>query len=97
MIKTALTLQVRDGHLYVFMPPIERLEAYLALLAAIEDTAVALEMPVAVEGYTPPRDPRTKVLNVTPDPGVIEVNVHPSPIVARARGHQPRRSTRKRA
>ncbi|MCC6193549.1 MAG: transglutaminase family protein [Burkholderiales bacterium] len=78
VIRTALALEVRDGHLYVFMPPIERLEAYVALLAAVEDTAAALCVPVAIEGYPPPRDPRIKVLMVTPDPGVIEVNVHPS-------------------
>jgi uncharacterized protein (DUF2126 family)/transglutaminase-like putative cysteine protease len=78
VVKTALTLQVRDGHLTVFMPPCERLEAYVALLAAVEDTAQALQTPVVVEGYTPPRDPRVKVLMVTPDPGVIEVNIHPA-------------------
>jgi len=78
VIKTALTVQARDGHVYVFFPPLERLEAYLVLLAAVEDAAVALKVPVAIEGYTPPRDARTRVLNVTPDPGVIEVNVHPS-------------------
>ena len=78
VVKTALTLQVRDGHLYVFVPPIERLEAYVVLLAAVEDVAAAMNLPVAVEGYTPPRDARTRVLNVTPDPGVIEVNVHPA-------------------
>ncbi|MFO1310953.1 MAG: transglutaminase family protein [Burkholderiales bacterium] len=78
VVKTALTLQVREGHLYVFAPPMERLEAFVALLAAIEDTAAALGTPVAVEGYSSPRDPRVRVLNVTPDPGVIEVNVHPA-------------------
>ena len=78
VVKTALTLQVRDGHLFVFMPPCEKLEAYVALLAAIEDTARKLNTPVAIEGYTPPRDPRVKVLMVTPDPGVIEVNIHPA-------------------
>ena len=78
VVKTAMTLQVRDGHLYVFMPPCEKLEAYVALLAAIEDTARTLAIPVAIEGYTPPRDPRMKVLMVTPDPGVIEVNIHPA-------------------
>ena len=78
VIKTALTLQVRDGHLFVFMPPCEKLEAYVALLAVIEDTARDLAIPVAIEGYTPPRDPRIKVLMVTPDPGVIEVNIHPA-------------------
>jgi len=78
VIKTALVVQVRAGHLYVFMPPLLRLEDYVALLGTIEATASELGQPVAIEGYTPPRDPRIRVLNVTPDPGVIEVNVHPA-------------------
>ena len=78
VIKTALAIEVRNGHLHVFMPPFERIEAYVALLAAIEDTAHALGLQVVIEGYTPPLDPRVKVLMVTPDPGVIEVNVHPA-------------------
>lgn len=68
----------RSRHLYVFMPPLARLEDYLDLLAAIEDTAARLEMPIVLEGYPPPRDPRLKLLQVTPDPGVIEVNIHPA-------------------
>ncbi len=60
------------------MPPLKRIEDYAALLAAIEDTARDVGAPVAIEGYTPPRDPRVRVLNVTPDPGVIEVNIHPA-------------------
>ncbi len=78
VIKTAMTLQVRDGHLFLFMPPCAELETYVALLAAVEDTSRTLAIPVAIEGYTPPRDPRIRVLMVTPDPGVIEVNVHPA-------------------
>jgi uncharacterized protein (DUF2126 family)/transglutaminase-like putative cysteine protease len=78
VVKTALCVEVRAGHLFVFMPPLMRLEGYVALLAAVEATAVGIGCPVAFEGYTPPRDARIEVLNVTPDPGVIEVNIHPA-------------------
>ncbi|MDP2065271.1 MAG: transglutaminase family protein [Burkholderiaceae bacterium] len=64
--------------LYVFMPPLARLEDYLDLLAAVEATASELGLRVVLEGYPPPRDPRLKLLQVTPDPGVIEVNIHPA-------------------
>ena len=78
VVKTALALEVRGGHLHLFLPPCERLEAWVALVAAIEDAASGLGLPVVLEGYPPPRDPRLRVLAVTPDPGVIEVNVHPA-------------------
>ena len=91
--RTALCVEVRDprrasgpkaqavGHksgvIYVFMPPLERLEDYLDLLAAVEATAAELQVKIVLEGYPPPHDPRLKLLQVTPDPGVIEVNIHP--------------------
>jgi uncharacterized protein (DUF2126 family) len=78
VIHTALCVEPRDGHLYVFMPPLARLEQYLDLLACVEQTAAHLEIPVLVEGYDPPRDWRLRKLAVTPDPGVIEVNIHPA-------------------
>ncbi len=78
VVKTALCVEERNGHVHVFMPPLSRLEDYVALLGAIEATAARCGHPVAIEGYTPPRDPRLRVLAVTPDPGVIEVNVHPA-------------------
>jgi uncharacterized protein (DUF2126 family) len=92
--RTALVVEVRDprrsngpkaeavgqasGVMYVFMPPLQKLEDYLELLAAIEATAAAQGVKLVLEGYPPPRDPRLKILQVTPDPGVIEVNIHPA-------------------
>jgi len=64
--------------LYVFMPPLQRLEDYLELLSAVEATCAELQLKIVLEGYPPPRDPRLKLLQVTPDPGVIEVNVQPA-------------------
>ncbi|MCA0239795.1 MAG: transglutaminase family protein [Proteobacteria bacterium] len=68
----------RSGVLYVFMPPLTHLEDYLELLAAVEATAAAQGVKIVLEGYPPPRDGRLKLLQVTPDPGVIEVNIHPA-------------------
>ncbi|MEO7433428.1 MAG: transglutaminase family protein, partial [Dokdonella sp.] len=76
--RTALCAQARNGTLYVFMPPLERAEHYLELVAAIEASASAVGTPLLLEGYEPPRDPRLGVFRVTPDPGVIEVNIHPA-------------------
>ena len=76
--RTAMCAQPRDGRLYLFMPPLEDVGDYLELVAAIEATAADLDLPVILEGYEPPRDPRLAVLRVTPDPGVIEVNIHPA-------------------
>ncbi|SMF98986.1 transglutaminase family protein [Burkholderia singularis] len=76
--RTALCVEVRNGLLYVFMPPMAAIEHYLDLLAAVELTAESLDMKLVLEGYPPPRDARLKMLQVTPDPGVIEVNIHPA-------------------
>ena len=60
------------------MPPVQQVEDYLALVTSIENTAAACRLPVLFEGYPPPVDPCIYALAVTPDPGVIEVNVHPA-------------------
>ena len=77
-VRAALAVESRNGHLWVFMPPVESVEDYLDLVAAIQDTAAELNQPIHLEGYTPPYDPRINVLKVTPDPGVLEVNIHPA-------------------
>ena len=78
VIKTALCVEAREGMVYVFLPPMDYLEHYLDMVASIEATAEKLNMPVRIEGYEPPRDYRMERLVVSPDPGVIEVNIHPS-------------------
>ncbi|MEM7127233.1 MAG: transglutaminase family protein [Chloroflexota bacterium] len=77
VVRTALCAEVRGGQLYIFMPPLVYLEHYLQLLNAIELTASELAMPIILEGYEPPSDHRLQKLLVTPDPGVVEVNIHP--------------------
>jgi uncharacterized protein (DUF2126 family)/transglutaminase-like putative cysteine protease len=76
--RTALCVEPRGGMLHVFMPPCAELEAYVGLIAVIEETAAALAQPVRIEGYHPPSDYRMQRIQVTPDPGVIEVNIHPA-------------------
>lgn len=77
-IQTALCIEPRNGRLHVFMPPVVSLEDFLELVAVIEETAESLDQPVILEGYLPPPDHRLQLMKVTPDPGVIEVNVHPA-------------------
>ena len=78
IIRTALCAESRGGVLRLFVPPARDLEDYVDLIGAIEDTSADLKIPVLVEGYAPPFDPRLRSIKVTPDPGVIEVNTDPA-------------------
>jgi len=77
-VRIALCVETRAGHVTVFLPPADRAEDHATLLAAIEATAVELDLPLVLEGYLPPYDPELDLIKVTPDPGVIEVNINPS-------------------
>ncbi len=78
VVRTALCIEPRDGKMYVFLPPMRFLEDYLDLVSAVEAAAAETKIPVLVEGYRPPQDFRLNHFSVTPDPGVIEVNIHPA-------------------
>ncbi|MGL6097358.1 MAG: DUF2126 domain-containing protein, partial [Fimbriiglobus sp.] len=78
VVRTAICVEPRNGKLYLFLPPTRCLEDYLEIVAAAETTAAALGMPILLEGYKPPHDYRLNNLSVTPDPGVIEANMHPA-------------------
>ncbi|MEM6743969.1 MAG: transglutaminase family protein, partial [Pseudomonadota bacterium] len=77
-VRTAVTVEPQDGVLRVFMPPLPSADAFVDLIGAVEDAARAIQTPVQIEGYAPPSDPRLQKIMVTPDPGVVEVNVQPA-------------------
>lgn len=77
-IRTAMSVEHRDGQLCIFLPPVMSADAFVDLVAAVEEAATETGYPVRLEGYPPPKDPRINEVKVTPDPGVIEVNIQPA-------------------
>ncbi|BBZ34015.1 transglutaminase family protein [Mycolicibacterium confluentis] len=82
---TALVAEIRDGLLYVFLPPTDELDHFFDLVGRLESAAAALRCPLVIEGYGPPPDARLQIMSITPDPGVIEVNVAPTASFAEQR------------
>jgi uncharacterized protein (DUF2126 family)/transglutaminase-like putative cysteine protease len=78
LVRTALTVEARGGKLHIFFPPLYAAEDWLDLISAVEETASSFGCQVVLEGYLPPRDDRLRSFSITPDPGVIEVNIHPA-------------------
>ncbi len=78
IVRTALCVEPREGRLHIFMPPVRTAEDYLDLVTALEETATELKLPIIIEGSPPPHDYRLNHIKVTPDPGVIEVNLQPA-------------------
>ena len=78
VIRTTLCVEVRDDCLYIFMPPLRSAESWVRLMAGLEQACINVDVKPVIEGYEPPRDARLQSLRITPDPGVIEVNIHPS-------------------
>ena len=75
---TAMVAEVRDGLLYLFLPPTDELEHFVDLIHRTEAAAAKTGCPLVIEGYGPPNDPRLRSMTITPDPGVIEVNIAPT-------------------
>ncbi|MGD9621934.1 MAG: DUF2126 domain-containing protein [Mycolicibacterium sp.] len=83
--RTALVAEIRDGLLYLYLPPTEELDDFVDLIQRIERSASTIGCPLVLEGYGPPPDPRLRAMSITPDPGVIEVNVAPAASFAEQR------------
>ena len=78
LIRPCLCVEAREGRLCVFLPFVPVLADYLDLITALEDTCEHLGKTIWVEGYTPPPDARMRLFSLTPDPGVLEVNLPPT-------------------
>ena len=77
-IRTALCVEPRAGRIHVFLPPLPTAARFCDIVQSIDETAADLDLDVQIEGYPPPSSPELLRLAVTPDPGVIEVNIPPT-------------------
>ncbi|MGO8998398.1 MAG: DUF2126 domain-containing protein [Polyangiaceae bacterium] len=77
-VRTALCVEPREGRLFVFLPPLPSAARFQELVQAIDATSASLDLRVVLEGYPPPKSPDLVHIAVTPDPGVLEVNIPPT-------------------
>ncbi len=78
LIRHALCTESREGKLHLFLPPVSRIEHFMELVRHIKNVAKQLDTPVVLEGYGPPADHRIQYFKISPDPGVLEINVQPA-------------------
>jgi uncharacterized protein (DUF2126 family)/transglutaminase-like putative cysteine protease len=76
-IRTALCVQARGDTLWVFVPPVPGFDDFIALIAAIDGARTEVGFDFRLEGYPPPPSSNLQRFAVTPDPGVLEVNLPP--------------------
>lgn len=77
-VRTALCVEPRGGALQVFLPPLATAADFEELVAAVDEARRALGVEAGLEGYPPPPGPELVRIGVTPDPGVVEVNLPPT-------------------
>ncbi|MGI9212205.1 MAG: transglutaminase family protein, partial [Methylococcaceae bacterium] len=73
--RTALSFRIRQGRIWIFIPPLTHLEHYLELITALEAAAVKREIPIMLEGYPPPEDPRLGRFSLEPDAAVLKLTL----------------------
>ncbi|MEY2667542.1 MAG: hypothetical protein RJA59_180, partial [Pseudomonadota bacterium] len=77
-VRTALCVEPRGGELFVFLPPVPSAADFVELVRAVDSASRDTGLEVCLEGYPPPWSPEVIRFSVTPDPGVLEVNVQPT-------------------
>jgi uncharacterized protein (DUF2126 family)/transglutaminase-like putative cysteine protease len=77
-LRVALCVEVREGALFVFLPPLASARHFVALVKAVDAVRSETGLHVQLEGYLPPRSATLRRFAVTPDPGVLEANLPPS-------------------
>lgn len=79
-LRRALTVEVEEGALNIFLPPLSQ-QAFVSLLTCIEDLAGKGNWQrLSFSGYPPPEEgtPFFRRCGLAADPGVLEVNIPPS-------------------